>query len=112
MLHSTASINMLYTTVEPLTNTSIKIRNLTAYQVVYWIFIDNVCVFFLNWSLSDDCGTINWQLSNTLTYQSTATLFPVLFSNHPITQIDNTLLLDYVGIDAMFILYHCGQLTK
>ena len=34
MLHSTPSINMIYTTVEPFTNTSVNMKNVTAYQVV------------------------------------------------------------------------------
>ena len=46
MLHSTAPINMLYTTVEPLTNTSVKMRNVTEYQVVHWLCIDDVCSSF------------------------------------------------------------------
>ena len=103
---------MKYTTVDPLTNTSAKMRNATAYYVVNWLCIDDVCGSFLHWSISDDCGTIDWKFSNTFTCRSTAILFQILFPNHTITQIGDTLRLNFAGMDAMFIPYHCGALIE
>ena len=48
MLHSTSSINMIYTAVDPLANTSGKMKDVTTYQVVHWLCIDDVRGSFTN----------------------------------------------------------------
>ena len=55
------------------------------------------------------------QLTGSLVIPSHASLlllFPVLFPNHPITQIDNTPRFNYADINAMFVPYYCGALTE
>ena len=112
MLHSSTSMNMKQTTVGPLTNKSAKMKNATAYHIVDWLCIDDVCGSFIHWSVSDECGTIYWKFSNTFTCKSTAVLFPILFPYHAITQISDTPKLSFAGLDAMFIPYQCGPLTE
>ena len=112
MLHSSASINMTQTTVGPPANTSSKMRSATSSYVINWLCIDDVCGFFLHWSVTDECGTIDWRFINTFTCKSTAVLFPILFLYHTITQIGNTPKLNCAGLDAMFVPYQSGPLTE
>ena len=71
---------------------------------------------FTGWSISGDYGATDWQFDKIYTSQSTATLFPILFPDHPISKLstlrEHSLRLDYTGIDTMFIPYHCGILSN
>ena len=102
--------------IEPSTNINGKMRQVTSSQVIHGLCIDNVCGSFICWSISDEYGIIDWQFNIVFTWQSTATLLPILFPNHPIYHISNltkiSLCLDYTYVDNMFIPYHCGILSE
>ena len=60
MLHSIITCNITHLTVKSLTNTGGKISEVVLYQVVNWLCTDDCCGAFTSWSLSGDCGTIDW----------------------------------------------------
>ena len=95
--------------MEPISNASSKMVDIELNQIVHCICYDDAGGSFLSWSLSDGCGTANWNMTNVFSSQSTAALFVKLFSGQPasiITDISSDLpVLAYAGMDTICITY-------
>ena len=87
------------------------IWKVVTYQVVDWLYVDDVCGASEAYALSNNCNSIHWNYMQLFTRTLTSTLFQRLFQLLSFSLLpyfhDSKTNVNFSSLDTVSILYHC-----